>query len=477
VPPQIATVIFAVGIAGLFWLDRDDSVRPSRALWLPVIWLWSNGSRPPSGWLGINMTEIAGQLPPSSPIDQFLAASLILLGVAVLCRRRDWGALLRASWPIVVYFSFSLASLAFSDYPAWGLKRWVRALGDVIMVLIVVTDAQPAAALRRLISRVGFVLLPASVLLIRYYPQLGRGFDPFGGDAIVNTGVTTNKNVLGLLTYLVTLGTLWQVLVLWRDKTQPSRTRRLVAQGALLWFGISLLFTAHSATSGACFVLGAALMLVTTLPFFRARTGVVHALVLAILIGGSLSLLFGGNSAITGAVGRKSDFSGRTEVWAVVIPMVPNPIVGAGFETFWVGPRVREVFVTHGGYTMTNEAHNGYIEVYLNLGWIGVGLIALILGQGYRTAVRAFRRESELGALLVAYVVTLMLYNITEAGFRMLSLSLFFLFLSIVSACRINRLAKTAPESDGEFDRHLANNSDVLEFDDWKVTGDLRPVE
>jgi O-antigen ligase len=126
---------------------------------------------------------------------------------------------------------------------------------------------------------------------------------------------------------------------------------------------------------------------------------------------------------------------------------------------------------------MTNEAHNGYIEVYLNLGWIGVGLIALILGQGYRTAVRAFRRESELGALLVAYVVTLMLYNITEAGFRMLSLSLFFLFLSIVSACRINRLAKTAPESDGEFDRHLANNSDVLEFDDWKVTGDLRPVE
>ena len=218
-------------------------------------------------------------------------------------------------------------------------------------------------------------------------------------------------------------------------------------------------------------------MLVTTLPFFRARTAVVHALVLAILLGGSLGLLFGGNSAITGAVGRKSDFSGRTEVWAVVIPMVPNPIVGAGFETFWVGPRVREVFVTRGGFSMTNEAHNGYIEVYLNLGWIGVGLIALILGQGYRTAVRAFRRESELGALLVAYVVTLMLYNITEAGFRMLSLSLFFLFLSIVSACRINRLAKTAPQSDGEFDRDPANNSDVLEFDDWKVTGDLRTVE
>ncbi len=42
-----------------------------------------------------------------------------------------------------------------------------------------------------------------------------------------------------------------------------------------------------------------------------------------------------------------------------------------------------------GGLSMTNEAHNGYIEVYLNLGWLGLGLIALILGQGYRRAVRA----------------------------------------------------------------------------------------
>ena len=45
---------------------------------------------------------------------------------------------------------------------------------------------------------------------------------------------------------------------------------------------------------------------------------------------------------------------------------------------------------------MTNESHNGYIEVYLNLGWLGLGLIALILGQGYRRTVSAFRRDSAL---------------------------------------------------------------------------------
>ena len=91
-----------------------------------------------------------------------------------------------------------------------------------------------------------------------------------------------------------------------------------------------------------------------------------------------------------------------------------------------------------GGIAMTNEAHNGYIEVYLNLGWLGLSLIALILGHGYRSAVSVFRRDSALGGLLVAYVVTAATFNISEAGFRMLSVEWFFLLLSIVAASPAN---------------------------------------
>ena len=36
------------------------------------------------------------------------------------------------------------------------------------MVLIIVTDDEPRAALQRLYSRVGFILLPFSIVLIRY---------------------------------------------------------------------------------------------------------------------------------------------------------------------------------------------------------------------------------------------------------------------------------------------------------------------
>jgi exopolysaccharide production protein ExoQ len=443
VPPPIASLLFTIGIVGLFYFDRDDAVRPSRALWLPVIWLATNGSRSVSAWLEMGPPPTAqGQLPTGSLLDQLVSGVLILLGVITLVRRRSNApVLLRASWPIVLYFSFALVSVTWSDFTGWGFKRWIRALGDIIMVLVVVTDAQPAIAFRRLYSRVGFVLLPLSVLFIKYYPKLGMTWDPFGGRE--NTGVTDDKNMLGVLVFVIGLGTLWQVLSLLRDKEQPHFRRHLLAQGTLFAFVIDLLFTAHSATSSACFILGAGLMLAIGRPLFRRNPAAVHVLVLTVLLAGGLTVVFGSGADAAKTMGRDPTLSGRTEIWKMVIPMVPNAIGGAGFETFWAGPRAKEVDTKNraaGGLGGPHEAHNGYIEVYLNLGWIGVALIALILVQGYRRAVRAFRHDPGLGALLVAYVVTAVTYNITEAGFRMLDPAWFFLLLSVVGANHIIRL-------------------------------------
>ncbi len=61
---------------------------------------------------------------------------------------------------------------------------------------------------------------------------------------------------------------------------------------------------------------------------------------------------------------------------------------------------------------MTNEAHNGYIEAYLNLGFLGLGFIALLFGQGYLKAINLFRRDPALGGLLMAYFVTAVTFNI-----------------------------------------------------------------
>ena len=98
------------------------------------------------------------------------------------------------------------------------------------------------------------------------------------------------------------------------------------------------------------------------------------------------------------------------------------------------------------------SAHNGYIEVYLDLGWIGVCLIALILISGYRRAIKAFQRDRELGSLFLAYVATATIYSITEAGFRVLTASWIFLLVS----CGRCETALPPVHFDGEASKILA---------------------
>jgi exopolysaccharide production protein ExoQ len=238
--PSLATLICACGIAGLFYLGRDNTVCTSKALWLPVIWIWIVGSRSVSLWLGVTPTGGNVQL-DGSPLDAAVFGVLLAAAVAVLIwRGKRTRTFLTSNWPILIYFFYCLISVAWSYYPDVSFKRWIKAIGDVAMVLVIVTDGQPIAALSRLISRVGFLLLPASVLLIKYYGDLGRGYDPSGG--MTNTGVTTNKNTLGVILLLViSLGTLWHIITFIRATGRPNRGRHLLAQSVLLAFGVALL--------------------------------------------------------------------------------------------------------------------------------------------------------------------------------------------------------------------------------------------
>jgi exopolysaccharide production protein ExoQ len=427
--PRIATFVFATAILGLFALDRDRKVQTSKALWLPVVWIWIVGSRPVSTWLGFSpMTSTSGE---GSPLDAAIFAALLGIGVIVLIGRSSrTSACLKASWPVLIYFVFCLLSALWSDFPDLAFKRWTKAIGDLVMVIIVVTDPQPTAALKRFFARTGFVLFPASILLIKYFEDLGRAFDPWGSLTI--TGVTTNKNMLGVIIMVLSLGAVWRVAALLFDHEQPNRTRHLLAQGTLLVCGVDLLRMAHSATSGACFALGAGLMLATRLRVIGRRPAAVHALVSVIVLAGGLTMLLGGDAGVVHAMGRQTDFTGRTEIWKAVLPMAPNPLVGAGFESFWLGPRLEKLWRAFPVFR-PNEAHDGYIEVYLNLGAVGVGLISLILVNGYWRAVATFRRDSGIGGLLLAYVAAAAIFNITEAGFRLLNPMWIFLLLAVVA--------------------------------------------
>jgi len=419
-PPAIATAFFLVVIVGLFVFDRDRDERTSGALWIPVIWLLLASSRMVSQWLGsASAVGTADQALEGNALDRNVLLVLIAAGMFVLLRRgQEVGALVRANVPILVFLLYCAASVMWSDYPGVAFKRWTKAVGDIVMILVVLSDPDRPAAVKRLLARIAFLLVPTSILFIKYYPGLGQVYSGMQG-SVRYTGVTRDKNMLGVICLMAGLGCVWRLLDGFRQPAGSRRLRPLFAQAALLVMVLWTFRVANSMTSLACFILGMGLMVATCFPLIVRKRALVHLLVLAVLGGVLAGLFLDAGSNLVEMVGRDQDLTGRTDLWRDIFRINQSPWVGSGFESFWLGDRLEELWAIY--WWHPNEAHNGYLEVFLNLGAVGVSLFAVLVAFGYRNAVAAFRNDPKTGGLKLAFFVVGLAYSFTEAGFRVLN--------------------------------------------------------
>jgi exopolysaccharide production protein ExoQ len=393
--PRIAAVIFAFGILGLFLLDRDPEVQTSKALWIPVVWLSISSSRMVSQWLGGSIVESADQLVEGNPLDARFYAALLAAGLIVLVARRQLvKTFLKANWPILIFLAYCALSIWWSDYPLVAFKRWTKALGDLAMILIVLSDDEPVAALKRVLARSGFVLIPLSILFIKYYPAMARAYSPWNGTAY-NTGVATGKNGLGIICLVFGLASVWRLLEAVRSEEGTRRVRSIIVHGTVIAQALWLFHMADSATSLVCFLIGSILIGITSLRTFVQRPAAVHLLVAAMLLVAVYGTLLNPSAGLTDMVGRDATLTGRTALW--------DERLEAIWRINWWHPL---------------QAHNGYIEIFLDLGWVGLALLGLMMACGYRNVFRLLGEESEVANLRLAYLVVAAAFNLTEFAFK-----------------------------------------------------------
>ncbi len=314
----------------------------------------------------------------------------------------------------MLFYFYAALSILWADLPYFTFKHWIKAVEDVVMVLVIWTDRDPVMAIRRLLTRAGFILIPVSLLFCKYYPDLGRGFDK-DWNTIYN-GVADTKNKLGIICLIAGLTALWCFLGTRRERKSPVRTRRLLAYGILLGLVIVQFEMAHSATASVCLILSGAVMLAIQRPRGTSAARV-HFTVAAALCCALVPLFIA--PSLVENLGRDATFSGRTVIWHVLPSFVRNPWLGAGYESFLSGPRLVQLKAIID--KTFQEAHNGYLEIWLNLGWIGVSLFALFVITCYRNAVAAFHRDPAIGSLRLAFFVAVLIEGLTEAPFRMMT--------------------------------------------------------
>ena len=100
-----------------------------------------------------------------------------MAGILVLQKRRvRIGQLAKNNWWIILFFLYEGISFVWSDFPFISFKRWIKASGDFVMVFVLLSDPYPVRAITAAIKRSGYVLIPLSVLLIKYYQDMGSGY-------------------------------------------------------------------------------------------------------------------------------------------------------------------------------------------------------------------------------------------------------------------------------------------------------------
>lgn len=416
----IGTIVCLAGIGWLFYLDRDPDGRVSPAMWLPTLWLLICGSRSLTEWMAMRpAVSLAQQYSESSPIDAAFYAVLIVAGVVVLNRRshRVMG-FLRQNLPLLLFFGYCALSVLWSDFPFIALKRWSKSVGDLVMVMVVLTELEPQYAIRTLYKRAAFVLLPLSVLFITCFPDLGTGYNPEDMTRMY-FGVTTFKNLLGVISMICGLFSLWSLLRVYEDRTMEDRRRHILAHAIALGIACWLIVKADSMTSLACLVLaGTVLILAGMRSVLRWRAGALFVVGAALLLP-VIALFADASGGLLQQLGRNATLTGRTLIWQAVLALHTNPLFGTGFESFWLGNRLERVW--HMSVNGIQEAHNGFLEIYLNLGWCGLLLLWAVIAAGYRRTISALRYDRQDGRLRLAFLTATLIFSMTEAGFRMLS--------------------------------------------------------
>lgn len=438
-PPQIATLVYALGILGLFRLDRERTTEVSPALWIPVTWIFLASSRLVSEWLHPGLTlETPDQYLDGSPLDRFVMLGLFAAGIAVLLQRgRLTEKCLLANGPVLLFFLYGAVSVLWSDYPDVAFKRWIKASGNFVMVLVVATDPDPRAAVKHLFKRLGFLLIPLSVLFIKYYPDLGRGYDRWTWTPYYGGVTTTGKNGLGYVCLIFGLSSLWRFLETLMGEVPMRKAGALIAHGVVLAMTLWLFWMADSATSLACFLMAGGLMIYASLPGIAAKPSAMHFLLGTIVFLGLVGVLFNAGESVVAAMGRDPTLTGRTLLWDELLRMTVDPLFGTGFESFWLGERTEVLWRKY--WWHPNQAHNGYIEVFLNLGWVGVILLAGVMIWGYRGVVAKLRQDPELGRLSLAFFAAAVVYNLTEAAFKGLHVVWIVFLLAIIVVPGLSR--------------------------------------
>lgn len=325
------------------------------------------------------------------------------LGVAtvLLPWYRQTILVLRRNWSLVALVLLALLSSLWAEIPDLVLRKSIGPLGTTFLgiALAVCFSFQDQLRLLSWIFRIIAVLSLVFIVLIPSYGLSQQG---------ELRGIFEYKNALGSMMAL-------SVLVEWQ-RAAMTRIATVFKIAAVLLSAV-LLVVSNSITPMVALVGALLLMEIYKLGALRLRIPLYAIFVAAsILVATGAAMLAATSDTVTGVVGRSSNLTGRTEIWGLVLPYISQrPVLGYGYSGFWLGASKESMAIDHIMRGWVTYAHNGYLEMQLTLGAVGLLLTLVFLGIGMKRALSFSKHRQTFAALWpLAFQFYFIVHNLGE---------------------------------------------------------------
>jgi hypothetical protein len=358
-----------------------------------------------------------------SEMERYFYGVLTLIGLWILRRRGfRWGDALRLNPWLTALMAYMAASILWSHYPYVSFKRYIKVIGSVVMAYVILTEPEPLKALSTVIRRCLYIHLPMSIICIKYFRNLGVSYD-WSGVQQSWQGICSSKNVLG---QVATLGVIFFFMEIRRHWPELKwRNPDILFLGMAIYLLKGAEGSVSMTSVSVCLF---ALVVFIRIQSLRSRPELIRPFVkrMFFALAGAVSLVIAHSIVFFPAdsffghiitfLGRDITLTDRTKIWSSVYQAAAatgNPLFGVGFGGFWIGRIANIAWNAHMTWVLA-QAHSGYVDTYLQLGYIGAFLLAAVIFTAPWPMIDSMSDDFDFGSVKITLFLTIVFIDMTE---------------------------------------------------------------
>lgn len=472
--PNIALSICLIFCFYIFWQDSKKESEVSPAIWIPVLWMMRAASRSIYFWLNPSYVRdiTLADVESGSPPDRIFFIVLMFAAFWVLLHRKVLlSEMIKNNFWLFFLFGLTLISVTWSFDIGISFRKWVKATGDLIVVLVAMTEKEPLRAIESIFKKCAFLLIPLSIILIKYFPHIGR-LQSKNWLPDMWIGVSTHKNPLGQLCLI-------SILYFLYDLTKKNKIE--MKSIALDCFYILMIIYLLNGGGLSRSMTSIVLIFISIFAYFilgltkdnpRGISTVIFSVMALLILAQTIIWATFGNSLyglVIEATGKTTTLTGRTDLWRDVIALGKQKLIfGYGYGGFWDPDNFAYLWGIYSWKPM--QAHNGFIEVFLNNGLVGLIILAIFIIQTMKKAISLLSQDFNYGRVRIVLLTTLIFLNYTEASFLRPTHPMWFVFL-------LASFNVIYPKEQGKSAKKESNTGSSGEIKDTVIINSFKPYQ